>query len=111
MNNNAPAQRRVDPVAALLTASAFVLAGMFVLTLGNAAESPAHAQAAVASGGTALVSMKANVNDDIVVTLDETTGELRTFGIGLKGGRSLSQYDRYDLKELFAQAQRANRGR
>ena len=104
--------RRIDPVAAALTASAFVLAALFITTVGGVFNQPAYARAAVSSGGTALVSMEANVNDDIVVTLDESTGTLRTFGVGIGGGRSKGQYDRYDLRELFQQAARGGgRGR
>lgn len=103
--------RKLDPISALLTASAFVIAGLFIVTMGKVAEQPAYAQAAVSSNGTTMLSMRANVNNDIVVTLDEAAGHLRVFAIGLRGGQKLEQHDKYDLAELFAQAQRASRGR
>jgi len=104
-------QRRLDPVAAALTASAFLLAGLFIVTVGGLFDRPALADSAVSSSGSSLVSMRASNNDDIVVTLDEQTGVMRVFGVGLRGGRNVQQYERYNLDELFAQAQRASRGR
>ena len=106
-NSSVPPQS-IDAGAAALWASAFVLAGMILVSAGRHAENPAYAGQVAEVAGLRILTADAGSNEEVVALLNQNDETLSVYGI--ENQRSLELYEVVRLPELFDQSGGPQRG-
>jgi hypothetical protein len=110
MNDPAtPRRNAVEPGAAALWASAFVVAALVILQAGRLpGSSPAHAGTAADIGQVRLLTASAGTNEDILLLVNNTEETMAIYSV--ENGRSVELQQVARLPELFEQARVAAQG-
>lgn len=106
---NAPRSARVEPGAAALWASAFVILALIVVQAGRLGGSPAAAGEVDDNAGVRLLTAESGNNEDFLAVINQRTETLSIYTV--VNARSVELYDVQDLPTIFRQAGRPGAGR